>query len=154
ANHTSTLAFTVSVAASGQVTQAQQRAIVHDDPADPVESGASAAKLAAADLITLTATAKDGDGDTKSATANIGDHFTFEDDGPSATAGGTVPTLVTDDTDITDTDTKGFAGVFTVGYGQDGPLDANHDGTADAGALTYALGVKSAGVDSGLDDTL
>jgi Domain of unknown function (DUF5801) len=87
-------------------------------------------------------------------TEEVGSFINFDDDGPAVTAGGTVPTLVTDDTDITDTATQSFAGVFTHAFGNDGPLDANHDGIEDAGAFTYALGVKSAGVDSGLDDTL
>jgi hypothetical protein len=39
----------------------------------------------AANLIVLTATITDGDGDTASATANIGDAFHFEDDGPTCT---------------------------------------------------------------------
>ncbi len=47
---------------------------------------ASAARLSAADLVTLTATITDGDGDTASATRNIGDAFMFEDDGPTITA--------------------------------------------------------------------
>jgi hypothetical protein len=84
-NDTTTVAFLISVDATGEVTLTQNRSIVHDDPADPEESGASAAALAAADLVTLTATATDGDGDTDAATANIGDAFTFEDDGPTIT---------------------------------------------------------------------
>ncbi|MDX8447360.1 DUF5801 repeats-in-toxin domain-containing protein [Mesorhizobium captivum] len=84
-NDIATVAFLISVNENtGEVTLTQDRAIIHDDPTDPVESGASAATLAA-DLVTLTATATDGDGDTASDTANIGTAFTFEDDGPTIT---------------------------------------------------------------------
>jgi hypothetical protein len=58
---------------------------VHDDPTDPDESS-SPAQLSAANLITLTATITDGDGDTDAATRDIGDAFKFEDDGPTITA--------------------------------------------------------------------
>ena len=44
------LVFTVSVDASGVVTLSQSRAVVHNDPNDPVEAG-SPAQLAAANLI-------------------------------------------------------------------------------------------------------
>ncbi|TIT83211.1 MAG: hypothetical protein E5W56_03125, partial [Mesorhizobium sp.] len=90
ANDTATVAFLISVDSTGEVTLTQNRAIVHDDTGDPVESGASAATLASADLVTLKATVTDGDGDTADATANIGTAFTFEDDGPSITADGTI----------------------------------------------------------------
>ena len=78
-----TVAFTVAVDAAGEVTQTQLRSVVHDDPTDPEEE-TSPATLAAG-LISLTATATDGDGDTASATADIGNAFTFEDDGPTVT---------------------------------------------------------------------
>ncbi|MER8465113.1 DUF5801 repeats-in-toxin domain-containing protein [Mesorhizobium sp. M1396] len=143
ANHTTTVAFLISVDENtGEVTLTQNRAIVHDDPADSVESGASAAALAAADLVTLTATATDGDGDTDAATANIGDAFHFEDDGPTVTADGTIPTLTTDDSDLSDTTSAGFASAFNTDLG------------ADGGGVTYELDVKIAAADSGLDDTL
>ena len=80
-----TVAFTVAVDAAGEEPR-PSASVVHDDPTDP-EEDASPATLAAS-LISLTATATDGDGDTASATADIGDAFTFEDDGPSVTAEG------------------------------------------------------------------
>ena len=73
-------------ASTGAVTFTQSRSVVHNDPADPDEPGASAAGFAAADLVTLTATITDGDGDTDSATRNIGDAFRLQDDGPAITA--------------------------------------------------------------------
>ncbi len=81
------IAFTVTVDAAGTVTLDQQRAIVHDDPADPVETAPDAAEtLASAGLVTLTASVTDGDGDTASARLNIGQALLFEDDGPTITA--------------------------------------------------------------------
>ena len=139
-----TVAFTVAVDAAGEVTQTQLRSVVHDDPTDP-EEDTSPATLAAG-LISLTATATDGDGDTASATADIGNAFTFEDDGPTVTAEGAVPTLVTDDTDIPASASDDFSGIFATLFG--------NDGEAAADALTYALDVSAPDVDSGLVDTL
>ena len=77
--------FRISISAAGAVTFTQSRAVVHDNPNDPVESGSSAAGLSAPDLVTLTATIIDGDGDSASATRSIGGAFKFEDDGPTLT---------------------------------------------------------------------
>ncbi len=85
------LVFTVSVAANGDVTLDQLRAVVHNDPADHDEPGASAATLSADNLITLTATATDKDGDTATVTIDIGQNLQFEDDGPSVVASGVEP---------------------------------------------------------------
>ncbi|PKQ76727.1 hypothetical protein CJF47_08960 [Aeromonas sobria] len=78
--------FTVSVNSVGAVTLDQLRAVAHD-----VDGGLGSAHddskgLLAANLITLTATVTDKDGDTNTATANIGGALTFRDDGPIATA--------------------------------------------------------------------
>ena len=59
----------------------QARAIVHADATDPDDS----TTLAAADLITLTATITDNDGDEASATHDIGQSLNFEDDAPTIT---------------------------------------------------------------------
>lgn len=75
------IVFTVSVDANGVVTLDQQRAIVHANTSNPDDSRT----LAAADLVTLTATITDGDGDTASAIRNIGQNLNFEDDGPTIT---------------------------------------------------------------------
>ncbi|MBB6412996.1 DUF5801 repeats-in-toxin domain-containing protein, partial [Mesorhizobium sangaii] len=75
------IVFTVSTDASGNVTLDQQRAVVHPttDPNEPVS-------LNADNLVTLTATITDKDGDHQSATLNIGNNLTFLDDGPSITS--------------------------------------------------------------------
>jgi hypothetical protein len=72
------LVFTVSVDTSGNVTLDQIRAIVHPTT-DPNESKT----LSAANLVVLTATANDKDGDSASTPLNIGQLLVFKDDGPT-----------------------------------------------------------------------
>ncbi len=130
------LVFTVSVAANGDVTLDQLRAIVHPDPTNPDDSKT----LTSDNLVTLTATITDKDGDSAHATLNIGQNLVFKDDGPSISTTGTEPTLTVDETVLTTDDTQNFAANFTSAFGADG-----------AGTLTYALGVVAGG--SGLTDT-
>ena len=147
--------FRVSVDAdTGAVTLTQSRSVVHDDPLDPDETGTSAAKLTAAGLITLTATITDGDLDKASETVDITDAFAFEDDGPSISRNAVVvPTLTTDDTDITDTaGPVSFATLFTTDFGADGFKDADDNDDEDADAIAYTLGIGAGA--SGLVDTL
>ncbi len=120
------IVFTVSVSAAGLVSLDQARAIVHADATDPDDS----TTLAAADLITLTATITDNDGDEASATHDIGQSLNFEDDGPTITADGVVPELTVDETDLTSDASASFAGAFTS------------DAGADGDAITYALGIS------------
>jgi len=74
------LVFTVTVAANGTVTLDQIRAVVHTPDSGPDQ----ATSLSAANLVTLTATATDFDGDTASAVLNIGTSLVFKDDAPTA----------------------------------------------------------------------
>ncbi len=77
--------FVVSVDKNtGEVTLDQQAAVVHPDANNPDNSKG----LLSADLITLSATVEDFDGDKATTTAQIGGAITFKDDGPSA------PTIV------------------------------------------------------------
>jgi hypothetical protein len=133
---TNLLVFTVSVAANGDVTLDQQRAVVHPDPTNPDDS----TSLSADNLVTLTATITDKDGDSAHATLNIGQNLVFKDDGPSISTTGTEPTLTVDETVLAINDTQSFTANFTSAFGADG-----------AGTLTYALGVVAGG--SGLTDT-
>ncbi|RIX75831.1 hypothetical protein D3H34_24260 [Acidovorax cavernicola] len=143
------LVFTVSVDAAGTVTLDQLRAIVHPDTTNPDDSKT----LAAADLIVLTRTDtitdKDGDQNTGSDFLNIGQSLNFEDDGPSIVVADIAPpdALTVDETVLATNASASFADNFssTPTYGADG-----------AGTVTsaYALSVKSAGVASGLVDTL
>jgi hypothetical protein len=132
----SLLVFTVSVAANGSVTLDQSRAVVHANASNPDDS----TTLTTDNLVTLTATMTDKDGDSAQATLNIGQNLVFKDDGPSISTTGVEPTLTVDETVLTTNDTQSFAANFNSAFGADG-----------AGALTYALGVGAGA--SGLTDT-
>ena len=71
------IVFAISVDSAGTVTLDQQRALVQPDPANPDDP----VTLAADSLVTLTATVTDHDGDSVSATANIGTNLTFTETG-------------------------------------------------------------------------
>ncbi|EJM87712.1 hypothetical protein PMI34_03506 [Pseudomonas sp. GM74] len=130
------LVFTVSVAANGSVTLDQLRAVVHSNTTNPDDS----TSLASDNLVTLTASITDKEGDSAQATLNIGQNLVFKDDGPSITTTGVEPTLTVDETVLATNATQSFAANFNSAFGADG-----------AGTLSYALGVV-AGV-SGLMDT-
>ncbi len=135
--------FEVSVAANGDVTLDQQRAVVHTNTGNHNDS----TTLSAANLVTLTATDTDKDGDSAQATLNIGQNLLFKDDGPSITVSAIAPpdALVVDESNLALNASADFSDNFSNAptYGADG-----------AGTVTsaYALSVKSTGVDSGLDD--
>src|SRR4029079_2161620 len=98
------------------------------------------ATLSAANLISLTATITDKDGDTASAPMNIGTSLHFHDDAPIISVSA-ADSLTVDETNLAANASANFADNFAASYGSDG-----------AGTTTYALNVSSAGVDSGLDD--
>jgi hypothetical protein len=102
--------FTISVNSSGEVTLDQMRAIVHPDINDPNDDKT----FAADNLITLSATVTDGDGDTASlgTPINIAQDFHFLDDGPTITTAATDP-LNMPNTGTTPTGIGNFA--FNVG---------------------------------------
>ncbi|SMX24690.1 hypothetical protein BOA8489_02817 [Boseongicola aestuarii] len=126
--------------------------------------------MTAANLITLTATIEDGDGDTDSAVAHIAQAFQFEDDGPTAALADNGSLIVLDETDG-DGDDDGPGGVLadvttsiaslyndTSVFGKDGPKDADDsDDTGlipDDDAVTYSLLLDvDDGTASGLIDT-
>src|SRR5438128_53809 len=134
---TNLLVFRVDVDAAGTVTLDQQRAVVHPTT-DPDES----VTLTADSLVRLTATITDKDGDTASATQNIGQNLVFKDDGPSITANATTATLTVDETDLSTNASASFDATtaFSSSFGADG-----------AGTKTYALAVTAGA--SGLVDT-
>jgi T1SS-143 domain-containing protein len=119
--------FMVSVDASGNVTLDQERAVVHSSPDSPVDSDETTG-LSSSDLIKLTATITDGDGDSTTSTVNIGASLTFHDDGPTITAG---------DTTISHDETAGVQG------------DADDTATALPAAFSTRLGVLGAGAEIG-----
>ena len=90
---------------SGNVTLDQIRAVVHPttDPNEPKT-------LSADNLVTLTATITDKDGDSATATLNIGQNLVFLDDGPSISAPGASPTLTVDETDLATNATRELCG--------------------------------------------
>src|SRR5262249_49486887 len=130
------LVFTVSVDASGNVTLDQKRAVVHTPDTGPDQSTTPAAD----NLVQLTATITDKDGDSASATLNIGQNLVFKDDAPTISTTGTEPTLTVDESVLGTDATQSFAANFSSAYGADG-----------AGTLTYALSVVAG--PSGLVDT-
>ncbi|WP_324829182.1 DUF5801 repeats-in-toxin domain-containing protein [Qipengyuania zhejiangensis] len=122
------IVFVVTVDASGTVTLDQQRAVVHADSTDHDD----ATTLLTGDIITLSATVTDADGDTATATAAIGGALSFRDDGPSIDAAvidGDQIVLITQDVDTigaasdTDVTAINFGNAFSVAsssYGSDG----------------------------------
>ncbi|WP_295559318.1 DUF5801 repeats-in-toxin domain-containing protein [uncultured Hyphomicrobium sp.] len=134
------VSFVVGVnAATGVVTLDQQRAIMHTPNSGPDQE----TSLGAANLVQLTATITDADGDTASATVNLGNAISFKDDAPTISAAAATPaSLEVDETFLAVDTTTNFSGLFTSSFGADG-----------AGTLAYALSVSAPGANSGLVDT-
>ena len=110
-------------------------------PTRPIRT--SSKSLSAANLVVLTATATDGDGDHASAPLNIGQLLVFKDDGPSITASATgAPTLTVDETVLATDATGSFAAQFTPTFGADGQ-----------GATPVSYALSTPGGASGLTDT-
>lgn len=129
ASSPSTIAFRLTVAPNGIATLDQLRAVRHPDGSNPDD-----AVTLDAFRISLTATITDFEGDTASATVNIGRALVFEDDGPAldiVAVDAAALTLTTQDAetrgDAFDTASASFASAFTtasVDYGEDGAPDA------------------------------
>ena len=85
---TDALVFAVSVSVAGVVTLDQQRAVVHPDATNPDDS----TSLMAADLVTLSATVTDQDGDSDTASLDLGNNLVFKDDGPMLSFGNLIGT--------------------------------------------------------------
>src|SRR6185503_19626797 len=141
------LAFTVSVNGAGTVTLDQIRALEHPDGTDPDDT----VTLGNANLITLTQsrtiTDRDGDTDADSASINIGQALSFDDDGPSiaVTTVGSPDALAVDETNLAANASASFADNFST------TSDAGADGQESI-TTSYSLGVSAPGVDSGLND--
>ena len=151
------VAFTITLNAdTGLASMEQDRAVDHGDDGNDHNAEIGLA----ANVISLTATVEDGDGDTAEATADISGAFAFLDDGPSIeVSGADVPKLVTDDTDTpaaaSDPVSVSFAGLFNATFGADGFKDTDEDDVQDVDAVSYAFELSLGdGTDSGLDDTL
>ncbi|PWJ94125.1 putative secreted protein (type I secretion substrate) [Mesorhizobium loti] len=144
------LVFTIAVDATGHVTMTELRG-VHEGSGETPD-GSEGITLSAG-LVSLTATVTDNDSDKATASIDLGPQITIHDDGPLVTAPGASASLTVDETDLTANATASFAAAFMLNFGADGPLDADHNGVADAGAVTYALNISASGADSGLVDT-
>jgi hypothetical protein len=108
------LALSVAINNSGDVTLTQYRAVVHNDPNDPDESGTSAATFSAGALM---ATESVADKDTDPATSNavdLGLILRIEDDGPS------ISTPANSIVDFHNGATSGDIAI-TDSFGSDGP---------------------------------
>jgi VCBS repeat-containing protein len=134
--------FTVSVnSVTGDVTLDQKRAVMHSD----TTSNDDSTTLSADDLVTLTAKVTDGDGDTATATINIGQNLVIKDDGPHPIASLGDPVVTVDESNLATDTSVSFVSVFSTypEYGADG-----------AGSIgNYKLGISAPNVDTGLVDT-
>ncbi|MDJ0642092.1 MAG: DUF5801 repeats-in-toxin domain-containing protein [Erythrobacter sp.] len=114
---TGELVFIVSVDTAGVVELDQLRAVEHPvttDPNDPIG-------FAADDLITLSATVTDSDGDTDTATVGIAGGMTFLDDGPSISNADLGSSVDVDETDGLPTSDTSAASIvsFIPDFGAD-----------------------------------
>src|SRR5207253_9782613 len=110
-NAAGALAYTVTVDGAGNVTLDQIRAVQHPDANNPNDS----VSLSADNLVVLTATVTDKDGDHASAALNIGQNLMFHDDGPSISPSSTEPTMTADDTNLLANTAASFAGAYSTG---------------------------------------
>jgi len=122
--------FRVTVAANGDVTLDQSRAVGHADAGDPDD----VVQLAADDLVTLTATITDGDGDHDDATISIGKSLIFHDDAPEITT----PSGAPDEANAAD---------LGNANGQSVVVDSGYDLGADAHNAAFYSGGGSDFVD-------
>lgn len=137
--------FTLTVSTGGEVELTQLRAIVHGDTGSDNESSVALDPA----LVTMSATATDGDGDQVTAAANIGGAITFLDDGPSVTGANAIAYL----------DDDALAGGNPGGTG-DGPDALNLTGTLvhsfgnDGGAIAIdSLTAAGFSMTSAIDGT-
>ena len=142
--------FSLSVNGSGQVTLTQMETIDHEQPGSSsgfdtqfAELGTNLVSLTA----TVTATDKDGDTDSKTASIDLGGNVRFADDGPSLT-GSTISVKVNED----DIDTNWSEGTSPHGqYYYDPENDGDNSYTENAGGA-IVKGSLAGLVNSGADD--
>ena len=164
------LVFTITVDSTGSVEFDQLRAVQHDITTD--HNDAEPVPGWAADLITLTATIVDSDGDTASATADIGGAFQILDDGPTVSATlAAGASVVVDETDLvaaagsidlgatytqgSDSDVSGSPTLIGSTSGTNVlsvTADFGADSNVNGGGLTYSLTVGNGGA-SGVSTT-
>jgi large repetitive protein len=135
------LVFTVSVDASGNVTLDQSRAVVHTPDGGPNDVASLVGNL-----VTLTQTVTDSDGDSADAVADIGGMVRFIDDAP--TGGANAAVQLDDDslggnaggTGDVDPNTANTSGTLSHTFGNDGGSIAFETSGAPAGYRYTASG--------------
>lgn len=136
---------------TGEVTLDQSRSVVHDDPDDPEEEGASAAFIASG-AIELKVTATDGDGDQHSLSRDIGTSLHFYDDGPVLSLATDDPTNETGDDAIPDPGNQNAVGdISTDDYSLYFVPDYGNDGKAETTPIAYDV-YTTDGTPSGVFD--
>ncbi|WP_018425580.1 DUF5801 repeats-in-toxin domain-containing protein, partial [Hoeflea sp. 108] len=118
------IVFTISVDADGYLTVDQIRAIEHPVTTDPND----ARPFLSENLLQLTATITDRDGDSRSASINLNNNIYFKDDGPSVSANETV--LLDDD---------------ALANGNPGGTGDQPDKVNASGTLGHSFGADGAG---------
>ncbi|MGJ8606261.1 MAG: DUF5801 repeats-in-toxin domain-containing protein, partial [Marivita sp.] len=134
--------FTIATDAAGVVTLTQSQPIDHADTSSSSEVAALAAGLV---VLTASSAVEDGDGDTATAaaSADIGDSFTFTDDGPTA---GVTPDTAVDEADLRTGGTLTAGEEIVADYGADlDPVEIRFDAVQVQTDLD-ALGLSSDGV--------
>ncbi|WP_421213596.1 DUF5801 repeats-in-toxin domain-containing protein, partial [Aeromonas sp. 600479] len=111
------VAFTLTVNNSGVVTLDQVRAIEHTPNSGPDQESS----LLSANLVTLVGTITDKDGDSQSASVDLGSAISFKDDGPSISAGSAASdSLQVDESNLALNASTSYASLFTSNFGADG----------------------------------
>ncbi|MGL6003868.1 DUF5801 repeats-in-toxin domain-containing protein, partial [Aeromonas sobria] len=138
-NSSGSVAFTLSVNNSGVVTLDQVRTIEHTPNSGPDQESS----LLSANLVKLVGTITDKDGDSQSASVDLGSAISFKDDGPSASAKAAASSSATLD------ETGGFDAVYISSSAIGGLFNAPAYGTDGAGSVQYSLSA-TAGARTGL----
>jgi uncharacterized protein DUF5801 len=137
--------FTVGVSASGVVTLTQQRAIQHTDVPPASDNSQDPTNLVGTNLIKLTATITDKDGDTAPAVSDLTGALQFNDGQPSISAGSVTPASLS-----TDDDALGAGGAATASVAASFTKNFGPDGAAASNDTTYAM--TTSGGPSGVFD--
>ncbi|WP_256808841.1 DUF5801 repeats-in-toxin domain-containing protein, partial [Bradyrhizobium sp. Bra64] len=146
------LVFTLSVDSNGVVTFTDDRAVKEADGTNP--DGNEGINLASG-AVTLTGTITDNDGDTATASIDLGPRVTFLDDGPSIQVvlegeERSLPNLIVDESNLTaatngvdgsihngnNTASASFSSIFLAETGADGVPDPQHP-------ISYALSIDT-----------
>jgi|GEM_PF-1869155 len=136
------VSFVVSVnSTTGVVTLDQQRALMHT----PNDGPDQAISLSSANLVQLVATITDKDGDSASATLDLGNAISFKDDAPTA---GSNPIALLDDDALPgglaggtgdDINAANTNGTLSFTYGADGAGSVQWLTTGNPSGFTYEL---------------